>query len=163
MDLPTVTIESQLPATESLNKPRHNPKYLQTFLNLGIGIWDGNDLLDVGKLLMNNLKSSAITLAEVAEFLLKLKVNYAQRESEAPFRNITDYLTYGKLTEYVATSTLQYLTEHNVGNEVLKYFIEPLMIHIYDQELDMNSFAAFASLTSLLSSGKITMTNEPPV
>ncbi|XP_072030757.1 uncharacterized protein [Amphiura filiformis] len=146
MNLSIFDAKPKLPRTDRLDL------LLNQQSALSIGVWDGYALHDIEKLVIDNLKSTAITVAEIAEFLLKLKLNYFQREDEGPFRNITEYLAYGKLTEYTSKSTLQYLSEHNVELELLKYFIEPLMIHIYDQELDMHSFAAFASLTSLLTS-----------
>ena len=142
--------QTVLSSTENLNQ---RPKL--SIPNLGIGIWDGNFLVDAEKIVLSHLESTGITMANVAEFLVKLKLNYFERNatSAGTFDSIPEYLQFGGLAEYVKTSTAEFLTKHNVAQELQNYFIEPLMIHIYDQGLDIQPFTSLTSLTGLLTTG----------
>jgi prenylcysteine oxidase / farnesylcysteine lyase len=89
----------------------------------------------------------AVALASVAE---TLALNYAERGANVSFDSVDEFLRYGHLNRFTQRSTRRYLhAELGIGERWLSLTVEPLGRVIYDQTLQMQSFAGMVSVLSV--------------
>ena len=127
-----------------------------------VGVWDGETIIDLEKFVLKNLGQALKVGESELQFLKQIKENYAkQASSEAPFHNLTRFLTWGNLNMYTNKSMKDYFaTNDGITSTLIEIGMVPLNRAIYNQGSSANAFGFLASLTAQLSQHTVTSGNS---
>eukprot|EP00164_Ancoracysta_twista_P010040 GFYU01015016.1.p1 GENE.GFYU01015016.1~~GFYU01015016.1.p1 ORF type:complete len:514 (+),score=120.04 GFYU01015016.1:24-1565(+) len=107
----------------------------------GVQIYDGTKFVPINVTLKEKLLMGAIVLI----FRERLLRNYWLRGSK-PFSKVEDFLLHGSLNKYTSVSTLEFFKKNYVPIDLAQVSVEPILRAIYDQSMEVSTFASLVSL-----------------
>lgn len=115
-----------------------------------VGIWSSDGFVAYKKIALQNIDTDACLAVTIKEFIASLTVNYVEREKKGPFETVNEFLSSGNMTGYSLTEFELYLqSECNATQEYMDTLVAPIVRAIYDQPLNLTSFAGEVSLLAI--------------
>ena len=121
--------------------------------------WNGYTLTSFREVITDDVPSDAKVLAAVAEFIVRLELNYLERDASGKsFHDLNEYLqSGGNLWEYVNVSSKTFYDKQGTSKYIQTYGIEAILRTIYGQNLTAHVFASLVALTSAVESGELSV------